>query len=138
MARLKLNEEKRVPTGKYDTIYRNDKMTFKPTPEMEQARKKVLSDFNTAKEEKGYDDDNLYELLLEFEDKYMPDKLREAVKNHNESDVSDDLYEWGKWVYKDTPFYDKYFKDDKPESTNIDNIDNITKVITANDLGRKL
>lgn len=78
-------------------------MAFKPTPEMENALRKVLEQFDTESE--GYDEDNFLDRLVDFENDYMPDDIR---KSYTGNVPSQDLLDWEKFVYKDTPWKDEF------------------------------
>lgn len=76
-------------------------MAFKPTPEMEEALAKVLSTYS----DENADKEAFLNSLADFENDNMPDEIRAAYLG---AVPSDDLLDWEKWVYKDTPWKDEF------------------------------
>ena len=78
-------------------------MAFKPTPEMEEALRKVLEQFNPESDD--YDEDNFLDRLTDYENDYMPDDIRNSYTGNV---PTQDMLDWEKFVYKDTPWKDEF------------------------------
>ena len=78
-------------------------MAFKPTPEMEEALRKVLEQFNPESDD--YDEDNFLDRLTDYENDFMPEDIR---KSYTGNTPTQDMLDWEKFVYKDTPWKDEF------------------------------